>query len=211
MIEMILFDMDGTLWNTINTTFKASQIISDKYEDVKDISKETVVKSMGLGFSDVAKNYMPYLEKNKRESILKEIMAKNLEIIKNEGADIYPFVYEGIKKLSKKYRLGIITNNFTEYAELFVDTFGLKSYFTDYLGASTLGKTKAEAITTILRKYNVSKVIYVGDTKGDMESSKDAGVIFVHAKYGFDKALNSNYQIDSFKELFDVIEKIESK
>lgn len=211
MVEMILFDMDGTLWDTVNTTVKAVKIISEKYEDVKEISEEIVTKSMGLGFSDVAKNYMPYLEKDRREAVLKEIMAKNLEVVKNEGADIYPSVHEVIKELSKRYSIGIVTNNFTEYAELFVDTSGLKPYFTDYLGASSLGKSKADAITTILKKYNVSKAVYVGDTKGDMESSKEAGVIFIHAKYGFDKTLSTDYQIDNFSELMDTIKEIESK
>ena len=40
MVEMILFDMDGTLWDTVNTTVKAAKIISEKYEDVKEISEE---------------------------------------------------------------------------------------------------------------------------------------------------------------------------
>lgn len=208
MIEMILFDMDGTLWNTINTTTKAAFIISEKYDDVNEITKEIVTKSMGLGFSDVAEKYMPYLEKNRREKVLREIMDKNLEIIKEEGADTYPFVSEVIKELSKTYKLGIITNNFTEYAKTFVDKASLNDYFIDYVGASSLNMTKADAIKYIMKKHNISKAVYVGDTKGDKDASEEANVTFIHAKYGIDKDLETLYYINNFSDLINLVNKI---
>ena len=46
--------------------------------------------------------------------------------------------------------------------------------------------------------------IYVGDTSGDMEGAKIAGIPFVYASYGFGDVESFDYKIDDISELLDL-------
>ena len=83
-IEMIIFDLDGTLWDTEDVSYEVLKEIVNKYDFLQEISKETVAKTMGCTFAETAELYMPYLEKEKREEILQEMLdetAKKLTIV----------------------------------------------------------------------------------------------------------------------------------
>lgn len=111
---MIIFDLDGTLWNTVDTTLEAANNIAKEYDEVKRFSKKPIVDSMGLSRSEAAVIYMPYLSKRKATRYMKEISEESVRIINKKGATLYKGVVSTIKKLSKKYKLGIITNNTDE-------------------------------------------------------------------------------------------------
>ena len=40
-------------------------------------------------------------------------------------------------------------------------------------------------IKLIVERNNIDEAVYVGDIQGDYDSSKRAGVKFIHAAYGF--------------------------
>lgn len=84
----------------------------------------------------------------------------------------------------------------------------LKRYFDDYIAASEIGISKSKAITKVIEDNNIERAIYVGDTEGDLRAANLARIPFVHAKYGFDKDLKSEYWIDSISELPNIITKI---
>ena len=84
----------------------------------------------------------------------------------------------------------------------------MNKYFKDYIAASELKISKADAIKKIINDYQLTKAIYVGDTKKDMEASDLAGIPFIQAKYGFGKDLNTKYYINEIKELPNIVEKL---
>lgn len=45
---MLIFDMDGTLWDTTETTYEAANIVADRYEEVKPFEMVTIKRGMGL-------------------------------------------------------------------------------------------------------------------------------------------------------------------
>ena len=204
---MIIFDLDGTLWETIDATYEAANIVVDQHAELKKISKETIIKGMGLGIEDNEKNYMPYIELNKGIGYMKEISDKTSEIITEKNIKIYDNVPETIIKLSKKYKLAIITNNCNEYAETFLKISNLGNYFKDYMGAASYGITKGEAIKKMVQKYDEKENYYVGDIKKDQEATMYAGITFVHAKYGFEPKLKSNLAIERIEDLPILIKK----
>ena len=54
----------------------------------------------------------------------------------------------------------------------------------------------------------LKNAVYVGDTVKDEEASKNAGIKFIYAKYGFGKNVKAQYSINSINELPDVLEKL---
>lgn len=205
---MIIFDLDGTLWDTISTTTKATIDILEREEIKFNFDTNIISKSMGLAFSDVAKMYFPTLEKEKREYLLNEIIKRNVEIIKSEGADIYEGVCEVIRNLSQKHKLAIITNNKDDYVKAFFKASGLEPYFSDYMGAATYEISKGEAIKRMVEKHNEPTSFYVGDIKKDMIAANEAGIGFIHAKYGFEPMLNCPQAIENISDLPKLLDNI---
>lgn len=204
---MIIFDLDGTLWETIEATYEATNIVISKQEKLKPITKQTIIKGMGLSTIENAKNYMPYVSIEDGIKYMKEISEKTSEIINKDNVTIYDGVDETIKKISKKYKLGIITNNRDEYAKAFLNISNLNEYFIDYMGAASYDITKGEAIKQMVQKHKEKENYYVGDIKKDMEATEYAGIEFIHAKYGFEPSLKTKKYIKNIKELPQILKK----
>ena len=205
---MIIFDLDGTLWDTREITLKSANIVAAKYPDIKEITMIEVEGGMGYSFEETSEIYMPYLDKDRREKYFRKIIDTNIDLINKEGTKLYEGVKDTIINLSKDYKLGIVTNNNDNYVKSFFKSSGLEEYFTDYMGAASYNLTKGEAIKKLVSKYNEKTNYYVGDIKQDMISSEDAGVTFIHAKYGFDKELETKYFINDIRKLPELMKNI---
>lgn len=205
---MIIFDMDGTLWDTVDVSYEAAKVLDDEYEEVKEISKDAIRKGMGSSRVENGYNFMPYLEPDKRDFYMGRLNEEVMKKIEEKGANIYDGVVETIKELSKDYKLGIITNNNDNYAKLFIKFSGLDGYFTDILGCSGRDMSKTDAIKIMCERNNEPRSYYVGDIKKDMLATLAAGQTFIHARYGFDPNLECDYHIDNINELKELIKKI---
>lgn len=205
--KVLIFDMDGTLWDTTEGTYKASQDICNKYPEIGSINKKTVELGMGLSDIENARLYMPNLDEEKALKYLEEIITLSRYYISKNDVKIYDGVEKTIKNLYQKYDLAIVTNNHNEYAELFLNKSNLNKYFKYYIGAASYEINKKDAIKRIMNNYSNEKACYIGDIKKDMEAAQDANVEFIHAKYGFGKDLNTKYEIDDIKELESLLEK----
>lgn len=182
---MIIFDLDGTLWNVIKITEKMAMEVARQNLDIVDFDKSVVTKGMGLGLEENAKLFYPYLSKKKREDYVIQIINKINAYIQENGADIYEGASETIKVLSKDYKLAIVTNSTDEYVRAFYKASGLGKYFVDYMGAASYEVSKGEAIKRVVDRNGDEKNWYIGDIEKDMLASKEAGVEFIHANYGF--------------------------
>ena len=77
----------------------------------------------------------------------------------------------------------------------------LDKYFTDYECPGRTGLSKGENNKLIIERNNLKNPVYVGDTEGDAESAKAAGIPFVFAKYGFGNVKEYQYAINKFEDL----------
>ena len=205
---MIIFDLDGTLWDTREITLKSANVVAAKYPDIKEITMIEVEGGMGYSFEETSEIYMPYLDKDRREKYFRKIIDTNIDLINKEGGELYNGVKDTIIELSNNYKLGIVTNNNDDYVKSFFKSSGLEEYFTDYMGAASYNLTKGDTIKKLVSKYQEKNNYYVGDIRNDMISSEEAGVTFIHAKYGFDKELETKYYINNIKMLPELMKNI---
>jgi len=203
--EMIIFDIDGTLWEASEITMIAANSIADEYKEIPKVSIEDIYKVMGLGKRDIAQILMPNVELSKAMGYVDLQTKLAIDLINKNGAHIYENVSSVIKYLSKKYKLGIITNNFDDYVKLFLEKSNLKRFFIDYIGNASYGISKKEAIEKMMSRNNVSLACYIGDIKKDMQAAYDANIDFIHAKYGFEPNLECEKFINDISELKEIL------
>ena len=204
-LEAIIFDLDGTLWSTIDCSYNTLKEVQERHPDItREISKEEVRKSMGLPFDVIVKNYYGYLDFELAVSYAKEAFNKNVENLLKFGGTLYSGLEDTIKKLSNEYKLCIVSNCVEGYIESFLKTSNLGSYFTDYECNGKTKLTKGENIKLIMERNNIKSAVYVGDTMGDKEAAKDANIPFIYAAYGFGDVDNYDYRIDSITDLENI-------
>lgn len=204
-IDAIIFDLDGTLWNTVDSCLKATSFVKEEHSDItRDVTKEQIESAMGKTSDEIINIYYGYLPREKGEEYANEAFNKNVENLLKEGGTLYPNTRDTIIKLSKKYKLYIVSNCVKGYIESFLNTSGLKDYFSDYESYGNTLLSKGENIKLVIDRNNLKNPIYVGDTKGDMEASNYAGIPFVYAAYGFGKVEGFDYKINDISELLNL-------
>ena len=52
-----------------------------------------------------------------------------------------------------------------------------------------------------MKKNHLKDVFYVGDTQGDADACKEAGIDFVFASYGFGEVPDAKWSIESITDL----------
>lgn len=207
MIDSIIFDLDGTLWDTRKETLDAVNKIVSKY-NLEEIDEKIIESSMGLTDKEVAKIYMPNLSEEKSYNIFKQMDRENIKYLKSHGGILYPKVKETLENLSQKYKLFIVSNCGAGYIESFLEYYKFNNLFIDYIAASKENISKTEAIKRLISIHNLKNPIYIGDTKSDFNYANNARVLFIHARYGFCPELETKYKIDSFEQLNSYLDEV---
>lgn len=207
--DMIIFDLDGTLWETEYISYKTANAVLKKYEEDKEITMEVVKSTMGCTYAETAEMYMPYYDVEKREKILGQMLDLNAQILAEFGGNVYKNLKETLDVLSKDYKLAIVSNCADGYIESFLNSSKLDKYFVDYMAAAKYKVTKAEAIRQVIQRNDINSAIYVGDTINDYKATLGAEVDFIQAKYGFGEDLGTEYSIEDISQLPELLENLE--
>lgn len=204
-IDSIIFDLDGTLWSTIDSCVKSLAEVKNKYEEItQDITADKVMSCMGLSFDAIVERYYGYIDKEKATIYAKEAFNTNVENLLKNGGTLYPNLENIIKQLSKKYKLCIVSNCVEGYIESFLKTSNLEKYFCDYECNGKTKLSKGENIKLVMERNNIINAVYVGDTASDKDASDYAEIPFVYASYGFGEVKDYDYKINTINDLINI-------
>lgn len=206
MSRGIIFDMDGTLWDSAesvaNSWNDALALISYKREP---ITKQDMYSVMGKTMDVIADIIFGTATKQERSILLDKCCEVENEYIREHGGELYPGVRETLEKLKDKYELYIVSNCQKGYIEAFLDYYSMWNLFKDIECYGNNGLKKGQNIAKIVERNDLIEAIYVGDIQGDYDASKEAGVGFIHAKYGFGEIEQTVAEISDISELPIVI------
>ena len=201
-MDAIIFDIDGTLWDTTEICAKAwSEAIKDNVPDPVTLTADQLKGLFGKPMNVIFKAVFPKLSEEEREKLSLICCEYEDEYLNREAPIFFDGVIEGIKRLSEKYPLYIVSNCQKGYIETFLDKSGLGEYIKDYMCYGDTLLPKSGTIKKLVERNSLKAPVYVGDTLGDEEACIEAGIPFIFAAYGFGEAKSPYKTIKSFYEL----------
>ncbi len=206
----IIFDLDGTLWDSAQAVVDSWNVVIDRTSDFdRRITVADMESLMGKTMDDIAFTYFNTVSRERALEILQECMDYENEYLEKVGGILYPNLEDVLKDLSKDYLLAIVSNCQSGYIEAFLKFHKLEQYFEDI---ECFGNTKQEKdanISTVVKRNRLEKAMYVGDVLGDYLSTTKAGLPFVWAQYGFGDVPQAQYRIKHLSQLREVAAQVE--
>lgn len=210
-MDGIIFDVDGTLWDsTAEVAVAWNEALRNHSEVELVLTAELLKREFGKPLPEIVEDLFPELSKEEQERIADYLFKYENKRMETAPCVLYDGLKETIRELSKQYRLFIVSNCQEGYIEAFLKNTGLGECITDHLCPGDTGVYKAENIRMIMERNHLKSAVYVGDTQGDADACKAAGVPMIYAAYGFGTVKDPEAEVHSFRELlqFD-FEKLE--
>ena len=209
MKKGIIFDMDGTLWDTAEEVVTSwNQSVKAAGYDRAAITASDMQSVMGKTMDKLADILFPMFSEEERYALLDRCGKDENEYLRQHGGRLYPDIRTTMETLKKKYHLYIVSNCQSGYIEAFLDYYKFHDLIEDIECYGNNKKTKGENISLLYRRNELDDAVYVGDIEGDYISSKEAGVKFIHAAYGFGKIDEPVPEIKTFAELINVADQV---
>ena len=204
--ESLIFDIDGTLWDS-RALVAEGYNIQLKKEGLEHlcVTAEDLKPLFGKVMTEIADAILASIDPKDRYDLMERCMdTENKYLFDNECNIGYPGILETVKELANNYRLFIVSNSQCGYPELCMEKLGLTPYIEGHLCFGDTGTSKGITIRKLMEKHSIRSCAYVGDTQGDYEATLEAGVPFIWATYGFGVPDGYVAKIDSFAELLNL-------
>ena len=200
--DSLIFDLDGTLWNSADTVAEAWNIALEKAGYDIRITGEDVLKQMGKPMDAIMRDaFGETMSQEEAMAFLKVLSDEEINHIEKTGGKLMPMLTETLDELKKSYRLFIVSNCQKGYIEAFLKAHSLSDYFEGFMCWGDTKLPKAETNKQLITRYSLKNPVYIGDTEGDHISAQGAGIPFVHAAYGFGEVSGCDYRIEKFSDL----------
>jgi phosphoglycolate phosphatase len=203
----LIFDLDGTLWDSTGTVAAAwSRALARLGGAQREITAAEMAGVMGKAHREICRTLFPELEDAEQERVVLACYAEEERALHARGGSLYPGVSEGLARLAERWPLFIVSNCQQGYIEAFLAWSGLGPLFMDHECHGNTGAGKDENLCRVIGRNGLLAPVYVGDTEGDRLAAAQAGVPFIHARYGFGGPLAGTTGIARFQELVAALE-----
>ncbi|WLR47376.1 HAD hydrolase-like protein [Halobacillus litoralis] len=218
MPHAIIFDMDGTLFQTEKILEVSLEETFVHLKDSGEWSGETPLqkykKIMGVPLPTVWKTLLPHHSEEIRQQANVYFLEKLiLNIQKGKGA-LYPQIEGTLEALHKEgYSLYIASNGLTDYLQAIVKYYRLDRWVTETFSIEQIDSLdKADLVAAIQKKYVFTEGVVVGDRLSDIQAAKKNGLTSVGCRFDFaqeDELAEADHVINDFSSLSEVIRTIE--
>ena len=187
MDTLLLFDLDGTLWDSASAVAEAwNEIFQREDPSLKPLTVDDIHGVMGMTMKEIGQTLYPDFHSARRDAIFDECCTYEVEYLYKHCGVLYPDFRSTMEALKAAgYSLAVVSNCQRGYIDAFLSSSGAGDLFLDYEEWERTGLTKGENIRLVMDRNGYSKGIYIGDTKKDREAALQAGIPFIHAAYGF--------------------------
>ncbi len=232
MIEAIIFDVDGTLYNETDAKVKAELLTAQFISEQSKYSMEEVYFAYRQSKAEVINGFTGYSIRNDREkwyhNTLKKLVISNVTAeqasdfywrVVLDNMEPYPDLNLVIETLAKKYKLYVLTDELFDIQIKKLNRLGLTDYFSEIVSSEIIGKTKPNVqlfdyIIKLIDK-SVRNIAMVGDNPiADVKGANLAGIHSVWLKrgkyhyYSYSEDQKPEITIDNYLQLPELLERI---
>lgn len=211
-INLVIFDLDGTLISSHETIYKATLHALKEINIYPKMPEEDFYKTIGMHFEDIFAQFgfsVPDFEKF--IGIYKSIYFDYIDL-----SVAYPGVSETINKLwDDDIKTALLTTKGQDLAEIILRHFKLFDKF-DYIMGRRPGiahKPSPEPLLKICNDLNIdiAETLIVGDSELDVQCGKSAGAKTCAVTYGYRtkeelQKSEPDFLIDRIKDLEQIID-----
>ena len=200
----IIFDVDGTLWDSTPVVADAYNITFEKEGVNKRVTADDLKHLFGKPMDVIFEQLFPETDKETRQSLADKALALENELLAKNYAEYYPQTRETLLRLSKRLPLFIVSNCQSGYIESFFEGHGTSYLFKDIECYGNTGLSKGENIKLIIERNGLKNAVYTGDTQGDADAASFAGIPFIYAAYGFGNVQEYDYKLEKFADMEEI-------
>ena len=201
-MDSIIFDVDGTLWDSTDVVAKAwTDYLRQKEQIDLTITAGQLKTLFGKPLAEIAALVFPEYPENEQLRLIDGCCEAEHALLHITGAPLYEDLEKALQILSAQYPLYIVSNSQCGYIELFLEKTRFAKYFQGHLCNGDTGLDKGSNIRQIADQNGLKDPVYVGDTMGDFEACRKAGVPFVLAEYGFGEVSGPDMRISKPMDL----------
>ena len=209
-IKTILFDLDGTLIDTVGIILDTFREAFDKFLPHVEISDQEMTSFLG---QTLFQTFGFYTDEEHVKEIIKFYREVSNEKIE-QGLKAYPNARETLAYFKKKnLQVGIVTSKMREVATTHLKMTHLFEYTDGLIGYEDVTEHKPypEPILKALTLFNAknTSTIYIGDHENDMIAAKKAGVMTCAVTYSARikemLATQPDFVVDDLSQLKDLI------
>lgn len=190
-IKTIIFDYDGTLYNSAKNYGDAfrhiySQMVEDGDAPERSFTDKEINQWLGYSAQDMWEAFMPELSKRKQFYYSKEIGRFISDRVQRGEAELYDGALDTLQYLKNRgYNLLYLSNCGPDYMNTHAECFDLRNYFNHmYCTGDYEFKPKYEIFNVIKEEYP-PEYLMVGDRFHDMEVARYHKAFTAGCAYGF--------------------------
>ncbi len=190
MIKLCIFDMDGTLVNTIDTIAHFANTTLEHF-GIEAIPTETYKTLVGNGSRVLVERMLAF--RNASPDNIDEIHKWYMNVYDNDFmylTELYPGISEMIAELKKNgVKTAILSNKDDATAKKVAEQLFEEGAVDSCLGArpGVALKPDPQAVFEIMETFGVKpeECLYIGDTATDISTAKNAGLFSIGVLWGF--------------------------
>jgi len=213
MIKTIIFDMDGTILNTLDDLYFSVNYALKKLR-LKEKTKDEVRLAVGRGALNLIKAVVPNNSSDQEIDLVYKTYQDYYDIHSKDHTKPYPYILDVLKQLKKDgYQLGVVSNKHEYLVE------ALNQDVFEGIFDISIGQTKDIPIKPApdmlykgikLLNSSIEDSIFIGDSDTDMLTAKNANIKSIGVTWGFRtkkvlEDIGATYIIDHPHDIIKII------
>jgi phosphoglycolate phosphatase-like HAD superfamily hydrolase len=209
-MALIIFDIDGTLFETQRVTVPAVRKTFAAY-GLKEPDPDTICTFFGRSVASYEAWLAGLCPPDMAAEIVDATNRRELALIREAGR-LYPGVREALDALRKAgHRMAVCSNGPEGYVGEFLDAFDLRGFFDAVFTRGARFQGKQDMIAEVLRAIPDRPVFMVGDRQDDVSGAHENGARAIGAHYGFGgetELANADAVANAAEELPEIIARL---
>ena len=214
MKKLFIFDFDGTLFDSVaDVVICFNETL--EIHNFPTLTREEYLECLGGNIDGIVSLVLGENSTDENVKTVKNTYLNIHDSCKKENTVPFPKASQTLKKLQDRGILLAINSNRLNYSlNEFVEKFFSDIDFLEIEGHDEINPSKPNpyGFEKNIRKAGVDKseAVYIGDSKTDIQTAKNAGIDCIVVKWGYGN--QNDYEddyilkaIDSYEELFDYV------